>query len=487
MQQALPFVQVRDLPSSASFYSAITQPLKLRYISANSSSIVFGDTASPTPDPVLEVRRLGAGQPLRPSRLVLSAQSPSVVAAFRAAALRAYPEVPIDIDSDNRVEITDFDGNRVEVVCNAPHRYSSNYERSVTAASSVSPREPRTVMRRSATTPMETQPRSSSSSRGFGTGAALGSVLGAAAVGVAVGGALTYAMMSRDRQRAPRQEYDAQPTALQRRASYPDPAPINRPKYIEEYSPRKYPPQSFGARYAQIEAPPRSRALEDIDDRASRHSSHYSTGSKARRRSEASTARRPLMITDAEHMSEAPSKYTAAGPRLLTEAEYRSQSGSDDRHSRAPSKYTATPSRYGTEKEYHRSRESSRHRTPRPVESETFVSALSKRSASTVRAPPPRTPDAKRHGRSRANSYMSARDMPLPESRANWNGDDDDDVESIAPSDSISCVGDSGYSTRKHRRGSHTGGTPSMVGRYQNVLHEFDGKRRPLYGSEHNY
>lgn len=343
-------------------------------------------------------------------------------------------------------------------------------------------------MRRSATTPVETPSRPSSSSRGLGTGAALGTVLGAAAVGVAVGGVLTYTMMSRDRQRAPRQEYDAPQTALQRRASYPDPAPINRPRYIDEYSPRKYPPQSFGARYAQIEGPPRSRASEDIDDRdrASRRSSHYGTGSKVRHRSEAGSARRPLMITDAEYMSEAPSKHSATGPRLPTETEYRSQSGGDDRYSRAPSKHTVAPSRHGTEKEYHRSRESSRHRAPRPVEAETFVSALSKRSASTVRAPAPRTPDAKRHGRSRAQSYISARDMPLPESRADWKGDDDD-VESIAPSDSISCVGDSGYSTRRHRRGSHAGGTPSMVGRYQNVLHEFDGKRRPLYGSEHHY
>ncbi|KAI1136488.1 hypothetical protein F5Y05DRAFT_110019 [Hypoxylon sp. FL0543] len=472
MQQALPFVQVRDLPSSASFYSAITQPLRLRYISANSSSVVFGDTTSSNPNPVLEIRRAGAGQVLRPSRVVLSAQSPSVLSAFRAAAIRADPDLPIDTDGKSYVEITDFDGNKVEVM------YSSNGytpSRRTSAASSVAPREHRTMLQRSATTSAMESPRRDSARGLDRSGAGIGAVLGAAAVGVAVGGALTYAMMRDGRQRAQYQEYDAAPTAFQRRASYPDPPAVDiRPRYLEDSPSKKYPPPSYGARYAQIEGPAaRSRVLEDIDDR---RSSHYGTGSRARRSSEAGSTRRPLMLADAEYVSNAGSR-NAAGQRLLMDREYRSQADGDERRSYAPSKHSASPSKHRAESTY-RGRDSSRHRAARPVEAETYVSARTKRSVSTVR-PPPQTPTV---GRSRANSYVSAR-----ESKASWEDWDDDD-ESLAPSDSISCIGDDEHrSRRSHRRTSHAAPAPSMVGRYRKVVNEFDGKHRPLYGSEYNY
>lgn len=479
MQQVLPSVQVRDLPSAASFYSAITQPLKLRYISANASSVIFGDTSSPNPNPVLEIRKVGAGQPLRPSRVVLPAQSPSVVAAFRAAAIRADPDLVIDSDGKSYVEITDFDGNKVEVMY-SPNGYSPARRTSV--ASSVAPREHRTMLQRSATTSAMESPRRDSS-RGFGNasnpgtpGAGIGAVLGAAAVGVAVGGALTYAMMRGDRQRAPYQEYEAGPTAFQRRASYPDPPLVHRPRYLEDSPSKKYPPPSYGARYAQIEGPPtRSRVLEDIDDG---RSSHYGGGSRNRRSSEAGSTRRPIMLADMEYVSNAGSR-NAAGQRLLMDREYRSQADGDDRRSHAPSKYSASPSKHRAESTY-RSRDSSRHRAPRPVEAETYVSARSKRSASTAR-PPPQMPTA---GRSRANSHVS-----VGASKASWEDwDDDDDAESLAPSDSISCIGDDEHRSRRSRhRGSHGTATPSMVGRYRKVVNEFDGKHRPLYGSEYNY
>ncbi|KAI1385449.1 uncharacterized protein F4822DRAFT_413055 [Hypoxylon trugodes] len=492
MQQALPFVQVRDLPSSASFYSAITQPLKLRYISANSSSIVFGDTTAPFPEPVLEVRKVGAGQRPRPARVLLSAQSPSVVSAFRAAALRADPDILVSGDGERRVEIIDFDGNKIEVVCSsAPGYPTSNYAGS-TAGSMLAPRDPRTMMRRSATTstveapppPSEAASRgfgnsgtaATNTATGFGAGTGIGTVLGAAAVGVAVGGALTYAFMRNDRQRAPRQEYDPPSTAVQRRASFPDPQPDRRTRYIED-SPRKYPPQSYGARYAQLEAPPRSRALEDIDDR---RSNHYGSGSRSRRRSEAGSTRHPLMIADAEYMSAAPSR-TGTSQKLLMDHEYRSQAGDeDDRYSRyAPSKYTSasrTPSKHKGEG---RSRDASKSRASRAPDAETYVSARTRRSASTVR-PAPQV-EKRSSGRSRANSHVSRATWE------DWDDDDNDDAASLAPSDSISCIGDDRHSRRSHRRSSHAGGaTGSTVGRYRNVVNEFDGKRRPLYGSEYN-
>ncbi|KAI0012406.1 hypothetical protein F4779DRAFT_64469 [Xylariaceae sp. FL0662B] len=531
--QVLPFVSVRDLPSSASFYSAITQPLKLRYISANSSSIVYGDTTSSPPDAVFEVKKVGANQQLRPSRLVLSAHSPSVVSAFRAAALRANPDLVIDGGGDSRAVITDPDGNRMEVVHRSPPDNTSSYGGSTVrgtqstseevsrildwnlgvansvpsksvvpsaAGGALTPLEPQPLMRRSLTTStLEAPPRDPprDTQKGLSTGAVIGTVLGAAAVGAAVGGALSYTMMRNDRQRTPHQEYDAQTS--QRRASYPDPHPNHRPRYVEiertvekihypeenpSRSSKKYPPSSRGARYSQVDGPARSRVMEDIDDRASQRSSHYTTGSRARRRSEAGSVRRPLMITDVEHRSNSPSDRSAA-PRLLMDAEYKSQAGSkytglpkftadDDRRSYAsskhtvtpskhnaapsPSRHTAAPSRYMTETDY-RSRASSRYTTvPRPAEAETWVSARTDASASTIRPAAPRMPTvetmpptraqsraptrystatARRPGLSRTTSQYSARHLDLPDSQAGW----EDDIESVAPSDSISCIG----------------------------------------------
>jgi hypothetical protein len=104
------------------------------------------------------------------------------------------------------------------------------------------------------------------------------------------------------------------------------------------------------------------------------------------------------------------------------------------------------------------------------------VSARSRRSGSTIRALP--APASQSHvvSRSRAGSrvatttikipvgaanppllqragsYTSARRIPLPpsgvgSSRAGW----DNDLESVAPSDSISCVGSSRRSSRHYR------------------------------------
>ncbi|KAI0886944.1 uncharacterized protein GGS22DRAFT_159019 [Annulohypoxylon maeteangense] len=487
MQQVLPFVQVRDLPSAASFYSSITQPLKLRYISANASSVVYGDTTTGVPKPVLEVRRAGSGQSLRPSRVVLSAQSPQILAAFRAAAIRADPDLPIETDGRSRVELTDYDGNRIEVVCSGGDEYPRSYGRSAT--SSIAPREPRAPgIRRSATiSAMETPSRESPRSGG-GMGAGLGTLLGAAAAGVAVGGALTYAMLRNDRQQVPYQDYESQsyaPSSYPRRGSLQDP-PSHQPRYIEDSPSKKYPPVSYG-RYAQLEAPPpRSRAPDD-DGRTS----HYGAGSRGRRSSEAGSVRRPLMIADGEYMSTTGSR-NGLGQRLLMDHEYRSQVDGDDRRSyapsKAPSKYTASPSKapskYREAESTYRSRDSSKARAPRPVEAETYVSARTARSASTVR-PPAQAPMYGRAGRSRANSYVSAR-----ESRASWEDWDDDEEEddnvSLAPSDSISCIDDDERSRRNHRRGSQAG-APSAVGRYRKVVNEFDGKRKPKYGSEYNY
>ncbi|CAJ2508774.1 Uu.00g138000.m01.CDS01 [Anthostomella pinea] len=552
--QILPFVQVKDLPPSASFYSAVTQPLGLCYISADSSSIVFGDTSASPPKPVFEVRSTGAeaGSDLRPARLVLSAASPSIVTAFQQAAVRANPDLLIGgqgdpgflrphgdpsshSSSESRGKITDLEGNIMEVAYVVPRNYPPNYGGSTvrktqsttkevshildwnldvatsvvsrSAAGSVAPsrappravatrrpdEEPPYVLRRSVTTStLETSP-SHTAANVFSTGAVIGSVLGAVAAGAAVGGAITYAIMRGDRERAPRQEYDVPPT-FQRRSTFPDPYPDQRPRYVEvertvekihypeKYPPssRKYPPPTYVARYSQAGSQvggARSRTMDDYDNRASRHSSHHTSGTRTRRSSEAGSTRRPLMITEAEHRSSAGSSKHSASPRLLMDVEHRSAAGS--KHSAAASKtvYPVDDSRSRVTARYipaaavplneFRSHAGSRHVAHRLPEVETYVSARSQRSASTVR-PAPRLVAAesmpvrskagtryssatvKPAGPSRAASYASARHVPLPPSKADWADDDDDDLVSLAPSDSISCVG-----SKHSRRSRH--------------------------------
>ncbi|KAI1370289.1 hypothetical protein F4677DRAFT_369084 [Hypoxylon crocopeplum] len=503
--QVLPFFQTRDLPPSASFYAAVTQPLGLRYISADSSSILFGDTTSPTPEPVFEVKKsIGVDdQPVQPCRLILSANSPSAVSAFHAAALRAHPDLQdgdansnylhladsSDSSGESRARIGDFDGNIMEVIYANPggyaasqagsttrHGQSSSQEvsrvldwnldvgatpvpkrsvaGSVAASSTVGSRaangEPYSFLQKSVTTStVETSPRENS--KGLSASAVVGTVLGVA-VGAAVGGALTYSMMKNERDRV---AFQGDMPPFSRRATYPD--------QYSDAQPRYYPPATYVGGYSQAGGP-RSRVMEEIDDRASRHSGHHTTGSKSRGRSEAASTRRPLMITDHEHRSNASSKHSDS-PRLLMDTEYRSQVGSQhtaDHRSQAGSRYTTASSRHSTESDY-RSYVGSKHGAPRPhgAEVETYVSGRSDRSAATIRpshplatvetAPPSRAPSkagsryssatVRPAGVSRTQSHGVARNIPLPESTVGSRNGWEDDACSVAPSDSISNIG----------------------------------------------
>jgi hypothetical protein len=590
--KTLPYIFVSRLAPSTSFYLAITQPLGLRYISGDSSSVTFG-TAEPAPAPVFEIRRsdsVDSGPPQRSrSRVLFSAPSRSAVSAFYAAALRANPALSIgggcDGDSSflrrgqgpltspansevggggesepsDSARIADPDGNIMEVVYVNPPDYPANFGGSTVrhtksttqevgrildwnldvatsetasaalsaggggAATALTKRpaaadeDAYTIMRRTVTTStVEHSDSQRRNSAGLSTGGVFGTVLGAVAVGAAVGGAITYSMMRSERERAPRQEFDA-PPVFQRRTTFPEPYSDARPRYIEyertekyrypeDYAfSKKYPPTSYNPPYSHAGVP-RSRALEDVDDRASRRSSVYG-GSRARGRSETGSTRRPLMIDDAEYRSSAGSK----GPRLLMDAEHRSSAGgskhsahpkllmdAERRSQAASSRHMAgLPIRQRTEPDYRSwAAGASRHepelveqrsshlgasrgppppppplRAHRPPEAETYVSARSRhtdKSASTVRPlPPPAEPSrpplapssSSRHSAatmmrrpslSRAHSSASARKVPLPpshagSSKANW----DDDLVSLAPSDSISCAG-----SRRSKRSS---------------------------------
>ncbi|KAI0969115.1 hypothetical protein F4678DRAFT_181475 [Xylaria arbuscula] len=507
--QTLPYVQVRDLPPSASFYSAVTQPLGLRFTSAGPSSIVFG-----SPDPTFEVKT-SANAP-QPTRMILSVSSPSVVSAFHAAARRANLNGNSNIllkDDDgvggeSRASATDLEGNVIEVVYLPTQSSAKQATRildwnlnaatmTMTASRSVAGSiaqsrpglaalmptgddESYRIIRRCFTSstvessPIQQQQQQEEDSKGLSTGAMLGTVLGAVAAG-ALGAGLAYTFIKKERDRAPRQQFEAPP--FQRRATYPEPYPDHQPRYVElertvekvRY-PEQYPPGSN--RYSQpaytTRRPETGSPPVEVDDRANRRNPEP----RMRDRSVGST-RKPLMITETEHKSNVGSQHPEPPHPVTVEAEDGSQVGSRQKSnaksqlhaelfkrrqpapstapSKAPSKaasqapdtrsHVSSRSRRGDDDR--RSHAGSRHSTVRhrrSGEAETYVSARSEKSATTVRPIRTRTESK---APSRAASYVSVRDIPTPPKEEDWKDlIDDDDKASVAPSDSISCVGE---------------------------------------------
>ncbi|KAI0157045.1 hypothetical protein GGR52DRAFT_586857 [Hypoxylon sp. FL1284] len=485
--QVLPFLQVSDIRPSASFYAAITHPLGLRYISSTPSSIVFGDAASPSPEPIFEVKKsIGTdNQPPQPCHLVLSASSPSIVSAFHAAGLRAYPDLKdcdenynylqpegSDVTNESRARIGDLDGNIMEVVHGSRPGYAASQAGSAvqrsspeasrvldwnldvgstptaprSLAGSVAPTSagsravsgaPRSFLQRSATaSTVETSPREVA--KGPDATTVVGTVLGMA-VGAAVGGALTYSMLKNDstgyREAAGFQQgYEQQPS--------------DQPRYVDYLGAgARYPPSSF------FGGAGRSRVVEELDDRASRYSgsTHYTTtgGSRARGRSEVSAARRPLMIADHEHRSNASgassSKHGASPPprRSLADGGRRSSVGS---------KYTAADSRAGSRRSPEsdlRSFASSRQQhtaaaVPRARDRADVESFVSGRSDRTARPAPARVETAPP---SRVGSRYSAASTARPPAAARTHSHLSVAASTVAPSDSISNIG----AKRSHR------------------------------------
>ena len=155
----LPFLEVDHLPSSSSFYSAIIQPLGLRYLTTEDGhfpSITYGHPSSAAP--VFQIRQVASSRdrPLRISRLVLSAPSAAAVDHAYEFALRANPDPDRDpwdtrprrlaqnapsgvsarrattSSGGTRVLITDFVGNMTEIVYQLPPEYPPWYNGSTT-------------------------------------------------------------------------------------------------------------------------------------------------------------------------------------------------------------------------------------------------------------------------------------------------------------------------------------------------------------------
>lgn len=400
-----------------------------------------------------------------------------------------------------------LDWNLDVATCAAPPTARPPHHRAASASASASARRPARpaaddaapymTLRRSVTTStVETaaappaRPREQDdeekSSGGFGL---VGAVLGAVAAGAAIGGAMTY-MNMRGSSAADEREKALQP---QRRPAYPDPYPaqgqgqpqryvevertVEKIRYPEDYPPvrgsRHYPPPSYVARYSQAAPTARPYEVEELDDRASRHTARPGTAGRPRTRSEAAgSARKPLMIADAEHRSNAGgSRYTTApppAPKMLLPAESRAPTARHvrpdaDVFSRAASKASVprAASRHHADADTYVSKRTSGSRRP-PADDRDRERGAARPSplarADTMPPPPPQHQPPLMRSRSsrlpampvptggrrlppgaKATMYADAGMVPLPPSEVGSTWDDDND--SVAPSDSISCIG----------------------------------------------
>lgn len=499
----LPFLEVTHLPSSSSFYSAILQPLGVRYLSAEPNpesesvlpAITYGVPSSP-PTPLFQLRQVSQ-EDIRLSRIVLSAPTQAAVAEFHSFALRAHPDLEkqparaLTRATETRAKIPDFDGNTMEVAYLPPPDYPTRYSGStvrktqstkseasrildwnygvaaaatpshvappstysaarpaVAAARRSSKEEPYPALRRSVTTSSAvyeptTTPRQNSS--GLSTGTVVGTLLG-----VAAGAALTYSMV---KDGSTRSREDAEPPPFARRSTFPE-QPFSaepRARYVDVERnvekvrhPSGFPPVAadrrpapeYIARYSQA-GKPRSREVDDMydndDDSRSRHSTRFRPASVRTRSEAASTTRKPLLIAESEHRSFVGAKHSNTPP-ITRSVVHRSHTyDHGDRES-----YVSTRS--------HRSGNTIRAAPPpgpvvvsSPSQVVSRSRAGSRVTTTTIKvrgsSPSPRSIH-------RAGSYASARNIPLPSVAGTRYDDDwDDDSGSVAPSDSISCVG----------------------------------------------
>jgi hypothetical protein len=434
--------------------------------------------------------------PLKLSHVVFSASSPEAVADFRYFAHRALSnssdDAPSDpagyLDSgDSRAKVSDLDGNIMEVIYQPPANYPTRYAGSTvrrtqstsreasrimewnydvarsspphSSAGSAAGRpppvavtrrhtrfedeecEPYLVRRSVTTTTFESSPRHNS--QGLSAGAVAG-LVGAGLAAGAVVGALTYHSMMGDRSRAPVHEYEA--PGFRRRSTFPDRLPSEgRPRVVERTIEKiQYPPISssnrpapqYVARYSQV-GTVKSREMDDMYDTRSRQSSKYSAGggSSVRTRSETPAHRVPLMITDHEHKSQVSMRHSPVIPKPVT---YESVLNGDR------ASYVSARS--------HRTQTTVRPipppPPPAPLHSElpTRSRSRSRAPSTTIRvkggSPLPMPPNS-----SRTATLISAHRVPLPPSEHTRWEEMEDDNDSVAPSDSISCVG-----SRRSRR-----------------------------------
>ncbi|TKW59889.1 hypothetical protein CTA1_9989 [Colletotrichum tanaceti] len=345
---------------------------------------------------------------------------------------------------------------------------------------------------------------SASSSNGVSTSTVVGSLLGAA-VGAAAGAAITYGMMKERARAPLQEFDGSTPPFQRRATfpdQYAEPQAgpgryvevertVEKIRYPEAYPtlPDNRAPPQYMAKYSQVGA--RSRADDDMhEDTRSRRSSRYQLerGSSVRSSSQAAVPRTaPLMLTDYEHRSSTGSRHSVASRSAAQRSTVddartyvSSRSGTSQSTlrppppsvetilgggSRAPSRAstqassmapsrapTKTPSRPPTVVRSKAPTIVAPSRAPSraPTQGPTIVPSIRKAPSKAPARAPSRAPTAVRTSQpvfayppaTRAPTYVSARNLPPPRSgsgnsHATW----EDDAVSVAPSDSISCIG----------------------------------------------
>jgi hypothetical protein len=448
----IPFVEVSHLPSSTSFYSAILQPLGLQYLATiphdthyiggsrsgtdtRQRGVVFGaPVAGSESRPILHIREV-SGTP-RQSRAVFSANSPEAVEALQFCAQRSFP-TSLKSEQHNGVNSLDFtkagvllidmDGNIVEAVCTQPSTRAGTTEHQAArilrweydvAKLSSHP----TSRSGRLTAPSASGSKQQNSDLAYGSfsnaevkSSNVGTVAGLitiAAAGVAMGAAITYNAMKNDSTRAPGQglgQVDQDKRTPETKTPFFE--------YQAEISPRRMTNNNRvrANGYKTECGPPTAHATRDSGAQ-DRVPSRYG--------SEIESCTGPF---DYGHRSPVPC--------FIADAPDKNQAGSV--RSSRPSGLTSHGSVHGTDQKSFVSARSQ----------QTDVRFLNKalRAGSTA---PTNQPSPVLGGcepvslpQSRKISVVTPCNIPLPKSNIGSSHAGWDDQDSIAPSDSVSCVG----------------------------------------------
>lgn len=535
----LPFLEVSHLSSSAPFYTAIIKNIGLRYLSEEDGPLPSITYGHPSRDkPIFQIREVDPHRALRLSHISLSVPSAAAADEAFSCARRTSPDAgdkslwhPVDSRStataakahrsvsragDLKINVTDFDGNTMEIVYQPSESYPSHHSGTSTRYQQSADEEPSRVImwkydiagseqrpsavshpsysgsstpsshRRSAE--VENDDRHASrrghvsrtasyapavpmrhNSGGISSSTVVGTILGVAAAG-AVGGAL-YSMSKAERSRSSRDDHE--PPSFSRRCSHQE-------GHVEKYSGKPLEPR---ARYMEVDRPVDKFRLPD---------EHLHTSGSASR-----PGLRPEYIT----------RYSSyAGTSRSRDLDDALGDGLEDVRGRRMTPRSRGSPRDHSEAEYgrltvgisadHHHLQSSRGAKHPPVvqrsytydtstpDRDGYTSTRSHRSSSVIRGSPVEESYMVRRSRSgtrlktttvkvngsplgRSGAYGSSRDGGLPRNASGtlselvtpreillppdtpgvqspkWDSDleDQEDTDSIVPSDSISCVG----------------------------------------------
>ncbi|PBP19828.1 glyoxalase family protein [Diplocarpon rosae] len=455
-----PQIQVSHLPSAASFYCSLTQPLGLQFLSATPTvpaCLHFGYILSAPSGPrKITVFTVSQAAPPRLSHITLSAPSPKAVFDFHGQSgllsvvdLRGQNKYE-KVGEEQRALTRDFDGNVIEAVY-GPVLHGSGVGGSLG-------KESKRVLE------WQQDVARSISGSDAGAAAVFGTLLGAAA-----GAAFAYAMTRSESTPSP------SPSTTGRRASAPqythepivmeDREPVAEAKIVpatSHFSERELTPRcmQYAIAAPPMPAPSRVKELAMIEERSHvSQKSHRSSRSKAAIEAKSERALTVLSTpregSPGSHVSHR-SHRSGTGSSTGSERERRREAGREKERERGREKEAERGSEYLSARSHH----SVSTVKPAPPAAPQPPSAAGSR-ASTARPEKekprskPRSSSGSKHSHhSSRRSSVSARHVPLPPSVVDGGGVTSGGegegegmgtglgyAASVAPSDSVSSVG----------------------------------------------